>query len=319
MRFGAVSASLVLFSPFLAGPKRPDGKSARPSSWVYVAKGPAVVFKKPSTGKAHLAELARGTLVELLETKESESQKWARVRFVEPSFLKSITGWIGFDRIETLPLDRLPGDGELLKLLGGPYLEDAVSADSAIARYWVRQAGQDSALVCFIASRFLPQARLQVFERAGEKFSLGPFLEFLPSDLSSGIAKIEVQDLVGDGNECLITREAFRLSPGNAGVNLVIRRLEGNRLRVLWKAPIEQRNFAFFPPSVTVLAPPEKNVGAPGTLTQGSVEFRSQGHLSQPVWRGKIEFHIPGREAPVETLTIDKVCPWTGTAFVPFN
>lgn len=320
MNFATVVAPVLLASG-LASASTAEAKqqSRPPASWACVAEGPAVVRARAFASEKRSAELGRGALVELLDTKQSSSRKWAQVRFVDPASLNTVTGWVEFDHFETSPPDRLPRNEDLLKLLGGKFLEDAIASDAKIARFRVRQSGQDSALVCYIATRFLPNARLQVFERTGEKFSLGPFLEFPLSDMRAGIVQMEVRDLLGDGNECLITHEPFSVPPDSGGVNLVIRQPAGNAFKLLWRAPLEQRNFSSFPSSLVVLAPPERNIGAPGTVTQGAVEFRTRDRLSEPVWKGTIEFHIPDREAPVESLTIDKLCPWTGTGFAPLH
>ena len=70
---------------------------------------------------------------------------------------------------------------------------------------------------------------------------------------------------------------------------------------------------------VQTLAPPEKNIGLPGTVTKGEVEFRARGRISEPVWKGKVEFHALGREEPVDTLSLEKVCTWDGTKFAPLQ
>jgi hypothetical protein len=78
-------------------------------------------------------------------------------------------------------------------------------------------------------------------------------------------------------------------------------------------------NLASFAPKLQILTPPERNIGAPGTVTKGNVEFRSRGRISEPLWKGKVEFFAFGREQPVETVTIEKLCPWDGMIFSPLR
>jgi len=129
----------------------------------------------------------------------------------------------------------------------------------------------------------------------------------------------EVRDLLGDGNECLVTKEAFSFGPENHGVKMVIRRIEGNALRTLWEAPLEFRNLASYAAQPRVGQPPEKNIGSPGTVTRGSVEFQARGNLSEPVWRGSIEFYVFGREQPLQKVSVEKLCSWEGTQFAPLQ
>jgi hypothetical protein len=133
--------------------------------------------------------------------------------------------------------------------------------------------------------------------------------------MQAAITDLEIRDLVGDGNECLITREPFSFGPRNEGVNLVIRRIVAGAFQTLWRAPVEFRNLASFAPKMRMLAPPEKNIGAPGTVTKGDVDFRPRGRTTDLVWKGKVEFYVVGREQPVETVDLEKTCAWDGTKF----
>ena len=71
--------------------------------------------------------------------------------------------------------------------------------------------------------------------------------------------------------------------------------------------------------SSRVLQPPEANIGMPGTVTKGELEFRTRGRLTDLVWKGKVEFHVLGREEPVESVSIEKTCAWDGTKFAPLQ
>jgi len=302
---------------FDAGAIAKEQKPPTPTGWGYAAKGSVDVRPKPSERKKPTLRLGRGGLVPIFELKQAAGRTWARVVAVDTASLTPQGGWIDASQIETLPIGQYPMDAELLKLLGGPYLDDFTAAHTAIARFLVRQGERESALVCFLGSPILPQARFQVFLPSRGKFTLGPYLEFPFADLKAAITSLEIRDLVGDGNECLVTRETFNLGPENEGVSLVIRRLEAGGLKTLWKAPVEFTNLASFPPKIQVLAPPEKNIGGAGTVTKGSVDFRPRGRASDLVWKGKVEFHVFGREQPVETIAVEKVCAWDGTKFAP--
>lgn len=294
-----------------------EKKPPTPTGWCYVAKEAVDAKPAPSERKKTTLRLGRGAVVPAFETKQSRGSNWAKVRVVDPAKLTAGTAWVESSKIESLPLNQFPPDSELLKLLGGTYLEDFTAANVAIARFLIRQGDREPALVCFVGSPKFPQARLQVFLRSPRGFALGPYLEFPFSEMQAGITSLEVRDLLGDGNECLVTREGFNLGMETHGVNMMIRRLEAGAFKVLWKAPVEFSNLASFPPKVQPLAPPEKNIGLPGTITKGEVEFRARGRISEPVWKGNVKFHAIGRDEPVETLSVEKVCAWDGTKFSP--
>lgn len=302
------------FSGIGAGKKPPAQKS-----WGYVSSGPVEVRRSPSKRKSARVRLERGALVPVFEFKPEKNPLWTRLRVVQPSTLEAQMGWVEFGQIEILPLDQIPSDATLLKQLDGVYLDDFTASRTQIARFLVRAGGRDPALVCFLGSPVLPQSRLQVFRRSKEGFVPGPYLEFPFSDMKAGITALEVRDLLGSGNECLVTHEPFHSGPEDRGVNLVIRHIEDGALKILWQAPLEHRNLASFPPRLRVLAPPEKNIGLAGTVTTGSVDFRPSGKVHEPVWRGKIEFFAVGREEPVETVTVEKVCAWDGEKFKPLR
>lgn len=293
--------------------------SAKPTGWCYAFQGAVEVRPKTSASKAAVVRLGRGALAPVFEVKQAGGKSWTRIAAVDPAKLTAEMGWVISSQVEVLPASQFPTDAELLKLLGGAYLDDFVAAHTAVARFLVRQGAQEPALACFLGSPILPQARLQAFVRWRGKWAAGPYVEFPFSDMQAGITSLEIRDLLGDGNECLLTREAFNLGPQNAGVNLVIRRIEGGAFKKLWEAPVELHNLASFAPKLQILTPPERNIGAPGTVTKGDVEFRSRGRISEPLWKGKVEFFAFGREQPVETVTIEKLCPWDGMIFSPLR
>ncbi|MBZ5515212.1 MAG: hypothetical protein LAN62_10320 [Acidobacteriia bacterium] len=289
------------------------------TGWCVTKVDTLEVTSKPAARKKILVALGRGALLGTYEVKQADRRSWTRVRAIDPAKLAPVLGWVDSSQVESFPLGRFPADGELLKLLGGPYLEDFTAAHTSVARYLVRRAGDDPLLVCFLGSPISATSRLQVFARTGDGLSVGPYLEVPFADMQSGIRYIQARDLMGDGNECLITHEAFFAGPRNQGVNLVVRSISAKGFATLWKAPIEIQNLGSFPPKIQVLAPPERNVGAPGTITKGDVEFRPRGRVREPVWKGKVEFYVVGRDESVQSVTVEKVCRWDGSRFAPLQ
>jgi hypothetical protein len=292
-----------------------QAKERKVVGWAYVSSQAVDVRTAPSDRRRTILHLGRGTLVEVDESVSRGGDSWSRVRALNLETLEPQVGWINSSQVEIVPLDRFPADADLLKLLGGAYLEDFVNSHIKMARFLVRQSGAEAALVCLLGSSSLPQTRLQVFRRLQGKVAPEAFLEFPFSEMKPAVTAVEVRDLLGDGNECLVTHERFDFGPQTGGVNLVIRRIGHSRFEKLWEAPLEYRNLASFPPHYRVLEPPEKNIGAAGTVARGTVNFHPRGNSSQPVWKGKVEFHVAGREEPVESVPIEKVCAWDGTKF----
>ena len=306
--------------PFLFhGEARADKKrAAAPTSWGYVVRGTNVVAK-PGGHKPALLKLGRGALVTIIAEKSHASAPWARIRAIDPATLEPVVGWVESNQIETEPPSQYPSDSELLKQLGGVYLEDLTASSAQIVRYIMAQGQSGPALVCFIGTRVLPQTRLQIFQSSNGRFNPGPYIEFPSSEMQSAITSIEVRDLAGGGRDCLITHEPFKTQTHYDGVNMVIRKIDGGTFKTLWQAPLEFRNLASFPPKLQKLDPPENNIGTPGTITTGTVEFRARGQINEPFWKGKIAFYIPGREKPIDTVSLEKLCPWDGSKFAPLR
>ena len=315
----ALSLVLVASLPAVAESVAKEKKPSSSTGWCVATVDKLEVTPKPADRKKTLAQLGRGSVLATFEVKQKDGRSWTRVRAVDPAKLTPEMGWVDSSRVESLPLSQFPEDSELLKLLGGPYLDDFAAANTSMARYLVRRAGGDPLLVCFLGSPIFPTARLQVFARAQGRLTLGPYLEVPFADLQAGIRHVEVRDLLGDGNECLITREVFAAGAENQGVNLVVRTIAAEGFKTRWKAPVEFRNLGTYPPKLQILSPPEKNIGAPGTVTKGDVEFRLRGKVSEPVWKGKVEFYAVGREEPVESVPLEKVCAWDGSKFAPLQ
>lgn len=303
---------------FPSGARADKKRAAAPTRWGYVVHGANVELKHGSRKPAVL-KLGRGALVTILEEKPRGATTWTRIRAIDPATLEPVIGWVDSSMIEIEPPGQYPSDAELLKQLGGAYLEDLDASSAQIVRYVMAQGRRGPALVCFIGTRMLPQTRLQIFQSSNGKFNPGPYLEFPSSEMQSAITSLEVRDLTGDGNDCLVTHEPFKTQTHHDGVNMVIRKIEGDTLKTLWQAPLEFRNLASFPPKLQKLDPPENNIGTPGTITTGTVEFRARGHMSEPAWKGKIAFYVPGREEPLDTVPLEKLCPWDGSKFAPLR
>jgi hypothetical protein len=310
---------LVAFSLIPPAVKAGKDKITGPTGWGYASQGPIDVKPTLMRRPAPTVHLGRGALVAVMGTKSGKKGTIARVRAVDPANLRPQIGMVQSGEIENIPLDRYPSDQELLKLVGGVYLDDVTASNAQISRYLVRQGKQEPALLCFIGASILPQARLQVFLFEQGKLVPGPFIEFPTSELKMAITSIEVQDLVGDGNECVVTREPFVIQTDNQGVNFILRRIEGKEIKALWQAPIQFRHTAAYPPKLQILQPPEENIGKPGTRAEGTVEFRDHGALHEPVWKGKVSFFVVGREDAIDSVNVEKLCPWDGSKFAPLR
>jgi hypothetical protein len=309
-------AALFLLPAHGAAKKK---KVEAPIGWGYAAGGSLEIRPSFLNKNKPVVKLGKGALVSILEEKSDKSKPSMKVRAVNPATLEPVTGWADSSGIERQPTSEYPSDQELLKQLGGEYLQDFTASNAEIARFLLRQGNQPPALACFIGARILPSARLQIFHISAGKYVPGAFIEFPTSELHFAITDLEVRDLVGDGNECLITHEPFRIQAEDDGVNLVIRRLEVGQLVTLWKVPIQFENKASYLPRHQVLTPPESNIGAPGTATSGTVEYQKRGSISEPVWKGKVDFFVFGRDEPVDTVKIEKKCPWDGFKFAPLH
>ncbi len=320
MKASAVISLMAITS--LAAAKEPKAVG-----WAVARAGEVEVRTGRANNKAHILRLGRGAVVELYGSETRAGSRWCRVGAVNLETLTAMIGWVGCAAIDTLPLDALPSDAALLAAVGGAYAEDSAASHISISRVLVRTGEPTPTLVCFIVSQFLPQGRLQVFSpvegqpaMAG-RYRPGAFLELPFSEERPGITALEVRDLLGDGNECVVSQEPVNLGRGEVGLNLVIRRIErgppapAGQFKKLWEAPLELRSLTDYPPRPQVLQPPEQNIGRPGTVTHGKVTFRAQGKTTVPVWAGQVEFHVLGREEPVQTMRVEKVCPWTGSGF----
>jgi hypothetical protein len=321
MRFSLASLGLLIVTGALGVRvlAAKEGNLPQPIAWCYVRAGPVQLMRKVTRRTTGSLSLSRGTLAAVLKTESKNGRNRALVRVTNLSTLAAVTGWVDSSQVEIIPIDRFPNDQELLRQLGGEYQDELVESKVAVARWLVRQGHSGTALVCFVASLVLPASRLVAFFPAQANFIPGPSLEFPFSEMKPGILFGEVRDLLGDGEECLITREPFRQGPASEGVNLVIRRLEAASFKTLWSAPIESTNLSSFPPKLEILQPPENNAGAPGTVTKGEVEFQQRGKSYIPVWKGEVEFFAPGQDKPLKSVNVTKACAWNGSEFEPLQ
>ena len=304
---------------FVPGSLGKEKERPKPTAWGYVRGQGAEARLQTSGNKPALTRLGHGTLAAVLDSGSKGSGSSVRIGVVDPATLSPQTGNVDSSQIEILPLDKFPSDAELLRLVGGRFLDDLIAAGTTVARFLLRQGDQPPVLLCLLGGSDLPYTQLQVFLPSRGKLVAGPFLTFPTSEMQVGLAAVEVRDLVGDGNECFISREPFSFGPESGGANYLIRRVEGGELKVLWKVPLEFRNLALFPPNPEVAEPPEENIGAPGTISRATIEFRARGKVSQPVWKGKVELYVFGREKPVQSVSIEKVCLWDGKRFAPLR
>jgi hypothetical protein len=287
----------------------------QPVAWCYVQEGPLEVVRSVAGRKTSSLSLSRGALVPVMRSESKNGRTRVMLRITVLETIASLDGWADARQAEILPADRFPSDEDILRQLSLEPPSGFAAPSFAVVRWLVKQGASGAALVCFIASPGLPESRLVAFLPTGGKYVRGPQLEFPFSDMDPGILSAEVRDLIGDGVQCLITREPFRKGPEILGVNLVIRRIQGGDFTTLWTAPLKSRNFGSFPRDIQKLDPPEKNAGAPGTVTNAEVEFQTSGKITIPVWKATIGFFAVGQDKPSDSVEISKACAWDGSKF----
>jgi hypothetical protein len=261
--------------------------------------------------------LARGALLPVFKTKEKHGVEFAQVEALNFNTGKSEAGWVEINSSDLKPPESYPLDSELLRSLGGPYLEDFSAGHTHIARFLVRQPPGPPALVCYVVTMPLSMAKLIIFTPNQGKFLPSAALNIPVYEMNAGFTFLEVRDLLSDGSDCVITKEPFREQAQTYGANLRIRKIAGGQFQVVWQAPIKFQNLSQYSPKMQILQPPERNIGAPGTVTTGEVTFRPSAKGQEPVWKGKIEFFVFGRDRAVDAVNIEKACPWDGKEFAP--
>jgi hypothetical protein len=315
--------TLLVVGAFLPGAaaakeKKPTGPPA-PIGWLNLQAGSRKLsVPEPDLQKAS-RNLARGALLPVFKTKEKHGAMFAQVRALNLDTGSSELGWVEINASDLKPPESYPLDSELLGLLGTPYLDDFTAEHTDIARFLVRQDQGPPALLCYVLTAPLSMAKLNIFTPHQGKYLPGEALNIPMSEIKPGITSLEIRDLVGDGSDCVITKEPFREQAQTYGDDLRIRKIADGNFQVLWQAPIEFHNLSQYSPKMQILQPPEQNIGAPGTVTTGAVTFRPSGKGQEPVWKGKVEFFVFGRDKAVDSVSIEKACPWDGREFTPLR
>lgn len=313
----------LVMSAFLGGAavakeKKPAGPRA-PIGWLNLQSG----SRKLSVSEENLLRvtrnLPRGALLPVFKTKQKQGVQLAQVASLNLNTGNSELGWVEINSGDLKPPESFPGDSDLLQLLGAPYLDDFTATHTDIARFLVRHAQGPATLLCYVVTVPLAMAKLVIFTPSQGKFQLGAALNIPISDMQAGISSIEIRDLLGDGNDCVITKEPFLEEAQTSGATLLIRQIVNGQFQDLWRAPLEFKNLSQYSPKVQILQPPEQNIGTPGTVTTGDVTFRPNGKGQEPVWKGKVEFFVFGREKAVDSVNIEKACPWDGKEFTPLH
>src|SRR5439155_1646148 len=294
------AALLTLTSVCLLMPAETAKKPVQ-TGWGYAGRGPVDVFEGLSLHPELVRKLGRGALLAVYGERERDEKHWSEVMAIKPANLEETLAWVESSRLKFFDTHRFPANEDLFIGAGAPFTDDVVAADTVITRLLLQQAPGPPLLVCLFDSPGLPNVRLQIFTAGPERYAPGPYLEFPNAEIRTPISDLEARDAVGDGNECLISHEAFTLGEQNQGVRLVVRRFEGGEIKTLWTAPLEYTNLASYEPKPHKLSPPEKNAGTPGTVTMAEVEFALGRGKPEIIWNATIEFHIPGREKPVDT------------------
>ncbi len=288
-------------------PLKPD-----PIHWCRVPKPQIEVLSKPGSGEKEVAKLMRGMLVPAFESKKTGKGEWLRVVAIDLARMTPCAGWIEAAAVQIIAPDAYPHDDKILALSGAPFVEDFAAENTAVARLLLRTADAGDVLICYLGTEVLPHTRLQLFLQSGARYKAGPAIDIPFSEMKSPIASLEALDLAGDGNEFLVTREPYASGPQVFGMDLLVRRFDGNRLITVGKIPIAARNFASYPPRLQIAEPDEANIGQPGTDTKGEIEFRARGQQTDIAWKGEIRFHALGREKPLETIPLERVWTWNG-------
>jgi hypothetical protein len=264
-------------------------------------------------------KIPQGSLVPVFKTKEKDGKTYARIASLNLETGSSETGWVQATTAELKPGDAFPPDDNLLPKLGNPYLDDVVANHTDMGRFLVHQPQGGDLLLGYVVTEQLMMAKLVVFIPSDGKYTPGASINIPMAEAQNGIYSLEIRDLVGDGNDCLISKEDFRNLTDTSGKNLVIRRIVEGQFQTVWQAPIKFKNLSQYNPELHILQPPESNIGAPGTVTTGEVTFKPAGKGQTPVWNGKVDFFVINHEKALDSVSIEKVCPWNGSEFAPIR
>jgi hypothetical protein len=302
-----------------AAKEKKEAKPADLVGWLKIQTTSRTFTVSDKDAKKATRTLPKGSLLPVLGTKEKRGVTLAQVGALNLKKGEMELGWVEITPAELQPVASYPLDAELLRQLGGLYLDDFNAEHSDIARFLVRQEQGPPALLCYVLTAPLSLAQLVIFTPSQEKFLPGAALSFPLTEMQAGITSVEIRDLVGDGSDCVITKEPFHEMAQTFGTNLRIRKIVNGRFQLLWQAPIKFENLSQYSPKIQILQPPGQNIGAPGTVTTGEVTFLPSGSGQEPVWKGKVEFFVFGRDKAVDSVNIEKACPWDGQAFAPLR
>jgi len=315
-----IVAALLLVGALLprsvSGKERKPAGPAAPIGWLYLeGASRRLSVPEPDLQKA-TRTVPRGALLPVFKTKEKHGATFAQVAALNLKTGILELGWVDMTSSELKPRESYPLDGELKESLGGAYLEDFTSEHTDIARFLVRQSTGPPELLCYVVTMPRSVAKLVIFTQSQGKYSPTVASDIPLTEMQAGITSFEVRDLVGDGSDCVITKEPFREQADTYGTNLRIRKVEDGQLQVVWQAPVEFRNLSQYGPKLQILQPPVLNIGTPGSVTTAEVTFRPNGKGQEVVWKGKIEFFVFGRDQAVNSVNIEKACPWDGKKFL---
>lgn len=299
---------------------QPEGpRPHTPIGWLYLQAGSHnLLVSEPDLQKV-TRTLSHGALLPAFKTKEKHGATFAQVGTLNLNAGNSELGWVEVNADDLKPPESYPLDGELLRGLGPPYLDDFTAEHTDIARFLVRQPQGPPVMLCYVLTMPLSMAKLVVFTPSQGKYLPGAAINIPIGEMQGGITSLEIRDLVGDGSDCVITKEPFREQAQTFGAVLRIRRIADGQFQAVWQAPIKYENLSQYGPKMQVLQPPEQNIGAPGTVTTGEVTFRPSGKGQEPVWKGKVEFFVFGRDKALDSVNIEKACPWNGQEFAPLR
>jgi hypothetical protein len=318
-----IVAALLLVSALLPGiasgkERKPAGPAA-PIGWLYLDRGSRrLSVPEPDLQKA-TRTVPRGALLPVFKTKEKHGATFGQVAALNLKTGILELGWVDMTSSDLKPRESYPLDGELKESLGGAYLEDFASEHTDIARFLVRQSTGPPVLLCYVVTMPRSVAKLVIFTQSQGKYSPTVASSIPLTEMQAGITSFEVRDLVGDGSDCVITNEPFREQADTYGTNLRIRKVVNGQLQVVWQAPIEFRNLSQYSPKLQILQPPELNIGTTGSITTAEVTFRPKGRGQVVFWTGKVDFFVFGRDRPVNSVNIEKTCPWDGKEFAPLR
>jgi hypothetical protein len=309
---------VILPAAAIGKEKRKAGPIA-PVGWLSLQSGSRKLSVSEEDLQKATRHLTQGALLPVFKTKEKRDVRLAQVGALNFQTGSSEMGWVEINAGELKPQDSYPLDSELFRLIGAPYLDDFTAEHTDIARFLVGQAQGPPVLLCYVVTMPLSMANLVIFTPRQGKYLPGAALAIPVSEMKAGITSLEIRDLLGDGSDCVISKEPFHEAAQTSGTILRIRKIVDGQFQILWQAPIEFQNLSQYNAKMQILQPPEQNIGTPGTVTTGDVMFRPSGTGREPVWKGKVEFFVFGREKAADSVNLEKACPWDGRRFAPLR